>query len=66
MWPNRRLLDLIGIELPIIQAPMAGANGSAMAVKTAQEAGLANICHLKGGIDEWKKANGPLAGGEAA
>ena len=38
---------------------------SAMAVKTAQEAGLANICHLKGGIDEWKKADGPLAGGEA-
>ena len=39
---------------------------SAMAVKTAQEAGLANICHLKGGIDEWKKADGPLAGGEAS
>ncbi len=38
---------------------------SAMAVKTAREAGLANICHLKGGIDEWKKANGPLTGGEA-
>ncbi|MCH8137438.1 MAG: MBL fold metallo-hydrolase [Proteobacteria bacterium] len=38
---------------------------SAMAVKTAQEAGLANSCHLKGGIDEWKKADGPLAGGEA-
>ena len=38
---------------------------SAMAVKTAQEAGLANICHLKGGIDEWKKANGALTGGGA-
>ena len=35
-----------------------------MAVKTAQEAGLTNSCHLKGGIDEWKKAGGPLAGGE--
>ena len=31
MWPSRRLLDLIGIELPIIQAPMAGAGGSEMA-----------------------------------
>ena len=39
---------------------------SAMAVKTAQEAGLANSCHLKGGIDEWKKADGPLAGGGEA
>jgi nitronate monooxygenase len=25
MWPDRRLLDLLGIELPIVQAPMAGA-----------------------------------------
>src|SRR6476646_8825011 len=23
MWPDRRLLDLLGIELPIVQAPMA-------------------------------------------
>ncbi len=38
---------------------------SAMAVKTAQEAGLTNSCHIKGGIDEWKKADGPLAGGGA-
>ena len=24
MWPDRRLCDLLGIEHPIIQAPMAG------------------------------------------
>ena len=36
MWPNRELLDLIGIELPIIQAPMAGANGSAMAIAVSE------------------------------
>ncbi len=24
MWPNRKLIDLLGIDLPIIQAPMAG------------------------------------------
>src|SRR5690606_37306158 len=24
MWPDRRLLDLFGIEVPIVQAPMAG------------------------------------------
>ncbi len=30
MWPDRRLLDPIGIEIPVIQAPLAGANGSAM------------------------------------
>jgi rhodanese-related sulfurtransferase len=33
---------------------------SAMAVKAAQEAGIANACHLKGGIDAWKKAGGRL------
>ena len=32
IWPDRRLLDLLGIELPIIQAPMAGRSGSAMAI----------------------------------
>jgi sulfur dioxygenase len=34
---------------------------SAMAVKAAQEAGLTTACHIQGGIDAWKKANGPLA-----
>jgi len=33
---------------------------SAMAVQAAREAGLANSCHLKGGIDAWKSAGGPL------
>jgi glyoxylase-like metal-dependent hydrolase (beta-lactamase superfamily II)/rhodanese-related sulfurtransferase len=34
---------------------------SAMAVRAAQEAGIAACCHLKGGIDAWKKAGGRLA-----
>lgn len=33
---------------------------SAMAVQTAREAGLANCCHVKGGLDAWKKASGPV------
>ena len=43
MWPDRRLLDLLGIELPIIQAPMAGACGSAMAVAVAEAGGLGSL-----------------------
>lgn len=43
MWPDRRLLDLIGIELPIIQAPMAGANGSAMAIAVSEAGGLGSL-----------------------
>jgi sulfur dioxygenase len=33
---------------------------SAMAVQAAQDAGLTSACHIQGGIDAWKKANGPL------
>ena len=33
---------------------------SAMAVQTAREAGFANACHLKGGIDAWRAAGAPL------
>jgi len=34
---------------------------SAMAVQAAQDAGLSSACHIQGGLDAWKKADGPLA-----
>jgi sulfur dioxygenase len=34
---------------------------SAMAVQAAQDAGFKTACHIEGGIDAWKKADGPLA-----
>jgi len=43
MWPDRRLLDLIGIELPIVQAPMAGATGSTMAIAASEAGGLGSL-----------------------
>ena len=33
---------------------------SAMAVEAARQAGLAATLHIQGGLDAWKKANGPL------
>ena len=36
---------------------------SAMAVKAAKEAGLANTAHIEGGMDAWKKAGGPVVQG---
>ena len=42
-WPNRRILDLLGIELPIVQAPMAGVATSAMAVAVAEAGGLGSL-----------------------
>ena len=34
---------------------------SAMAVQAAQDAGLISALHIEGGIDAWKRAQGPLA-----
>jgi sulfur dioxygenase len=34
---------------------------SAMAVRAAQDAGIASACHIQGGIDAWKRVQGPLA-----
>ncbi|MFI5016411.1 MAG: NAD(P)H-dependent flavin oxidoreductase [Dongiales bacterium] len=39
-WPDRRLLDLLGIELPILLAPMAGVVGAPMAIAVAAAGGL--------------------------
>jgi sulfur dioxygenase len=33
---------------------------SAMAVQAAQDVGITSACHIYGGIDAWRKANGPL------
>lgn len=33
---------------------------SAMAMQAAQDAGLTTACHIHGGLDAWRKANGAL------
>ena len=43
MWPDRRYLDLVGIEHPIVQAPMAGANLGAMAIAVSRAGGLGSL-----------------------
>ncbi|MGE0665467.1 MAG: NAD(P)H-dependent flavin oxidoreductase [Sphingomonadales bacterium] len=40
MWRDRRILDLFGIEHPLLLAPMAGSGGSALAVAVAKAGGL--------------------------
>ncbi|AHF67870.1 NAD(P)H-dependent flavin oxidoreductase [Pseudomonas cichorii] len=42
-WPDNRILDLLSITLPILQAPMAGATGSAMAIAVGNAGGLASL-----------------------
>jgi len=43
VWPSHRILDLFGIQLPIIQAPMAGANLSEMVVAVSEAGGLGSL-----------------------
>src|SRR5882757_5111916 len=42
-WSDRRLLDLFGIDHPIVQAPMAGITSPAMAVAVSEAGGLGSI-----------------------
>jgi nitronate monooxygenase len=40
MWPSRRLIDLLHVEYPIIQAPMAGAMDGDLVAAVSQAGGL--------------------------
>jgi nitronate monooxygenase len=42
-WPDRRILDLFDIELPILQAPMAGASTPEMAIAVSEAGGLGSL-----------------------
>lgn len=43
MWPDRRLLDLFKIEVPIVQAPMAGVQDVDVMIGAAQGGALASL-----------------------
>src|ERR1700740_1944446 len=43
MWPDRRLLDLLKIELPIVQAPVAGAMDWQVAGAAAEAGALGSL-----------------------
>src|SRR5215471_6196291 len=43
MWPDRRLLDLFKIELPIVLAPMAGAMDADLVIAAAQGGALGSL-----------------------
>ena len=44
----------------------AGGWRSALSAATAQDMGLKPVAHLEGGFTAWKKADGPVDGGESA
>ena len=42
-WPDRRFLDLVGTEQPIVQAPMAGAGGVELCVAAIEGGALGSL-----------------------
>jgi nitronate monooxygenase len=43
MWPDRRLLDLLGIDVPLIQAPMAGAMDAELVIAACEGGALGSL-----------------------
>ena len=63
MWPDARVLTLLGIERPIVQAPMAGSNNSRLAIAVSEAGGLGSLpCAMlspdgvRAGIQEIRRA----------
>jgi nitronate monooxygenase len=55
-WPTSALVDLLGIEHPIIQAPMAGASTAALAAAVSNAGALGGF----GGTDSSQWTNKPF------
>jgi nitronate monooxygenase len=55
-WPDTRILDLFGIELPIIQAPMAGATTSSMVIAASNAGGLGSMPAAMLSVEQLREA----------
>jgi len=55
MWPNDRFIKLCGVELPIIQAPMAGSALSDMVVAVSQAGGLGSLACALLSVEQARK-----------
>lgn len=42
-WPDTRILDLLEIELPIIQGPLANATSPAMVIAVCEAGGMGSL-----------------------
>jgi len=60
MWPNDSFIKLCGIELPIIQAPMAGAALSDMVVAVSEAGGLGSLACALLSVEQVRKELGSI------
>ena len=55
-WPDRRLLDLLGIEHPLLLAPMAGPGTPELAIAVGRAGGLAALPCAQLGVPQVREA----------
>lgn len=55
-WHDRRILDLLEIEIPVIQAPMAGATTVEMVVAASEAGGLGSLPSAQYSIQQLREA----------
>ncbi|MBL8675791.1 MAG: nitronate monooxygenase [Rhodospirillales bacterium] len=60
MWPDRRFLDLVGIEHPIVQAPMAGFGPPALAAAVSEAGGLGSLACATLTLDQTRAGVGVI------
>ncbi|MFP5237033.1 MAG: hypothetical protein ACLGSD_14125 [Acidobacteriota bacterium] len=46
-WPDRRVLDLLKLEIPILQAPMAGSDSVALARAVSSTGALGSLDYMQ-------------------
>lgn len=54
-WHDRRILDLFGIDLPILQAPMAGVSTPEMAIAVSEAGGLGSLACAQLTVEQARK-----------
>ena len=60
MWSDRRFLDLVGIEHPILLSPMAGSGTPALGAAVSQAGGLGSLPCAGLSVDEIRAGVGVI------
>jgi nitronate monooxygenase len=60
MWPDRRIIDIFGIEHPILLAPMAGPGTAELAIAVAEAGGLGALACAMSSPEQIRKDLGVI------
>jgi nitronate monooxygenase len=64
-WPDRRILDLVGIDLPIVLAPMAGPGTPELAAAVSDAGGLGSLPCAQLSIEQMRASLDTLGPGRS-